>query len=52
MNNAPRIAITSRLSAFFAAAFVTLVMLSSIQGLAAVEPSDALMARTDVSNRA
>jgi hypothetical protein len=52
MNNAPRIAATSRLSAFFAAAFVTLVMLTSINGLATVESGDSLMANTVVSERA
>ena len=52
MNNAPRIASSSRLSAFFAAAFVTLVMLTSINGLATVEDTGALMATAINSVRA
>jgi hypothetical protein len=52
MNNAPRIAATSRLSAFFAAAFVTLVMLTGINGLATVEDASALMATAISSVRA
>ena len=52
MNNAPRIASSSRLSAFFAAAFVTLVMLTSINGLATVEDTGAMMATVVNSTRA
>ena len=52
MNNAPRIAPSSRFSAFFAAAFVTFVMLSSINGLATVEDAGALMATAISSVRA
>jgi hypothetical protein len=52
MNNAPRIAASSRLSAFFAAAFVTLAMLGSISNLATVEDSAALMADISTADRA
>jgi hypothetical protein len=52
MNNAPRIASTSRLSAFFAAAFVTIAMLGTINGLATVDDTNALMATALNSARA
>jgi hypothetical protein len=52
MNNAPRIASRSRFSAFFAAAFVTLAMLVSIDGLVPQAETSALMAEVVTADRA
>jgi hypothetical protein len=52
MNTAPRISISRRFSAFFAAAFVTLTMLGSISTLATVEDNNALMADVSIADRA
>jgi hypothetical protein len=52
MNNAPRIASRSRFSAFFAAAFVTLAMLATIDGLVPESQTSALMAEVGTAQRA